>query len=44
MECLEKPVWNNYTEEELWQIQIPELDKAAAMPVSYSVQRLWDIP
>ena len=29
MECLEKPVWNNYTEEELWQIQIPELDTAA---------------
>lgn len=28
MECLEKPVWNNYTEEELWQIQIPDLDKA----------------
>ena len=38
MECLEKPVWNNYTEEELWQIQIPELDKAAEK----KVKKNWD--
>ena len=38
MECLEKPVWNSYTEEELRQLTIPEPDDT----VRERVYRKWD--